>query len=223
VVTENERLRLPINQNILAASPYLVIHMVHWVQKPARPFVFPAPNIQHQAQCDHGANISVMNNIKVFQNTVDLEHPFLISSDDRTALAMAASIHGTFVLPPLDGFTCDVPMYCCPSLADTIVSPEHFASPAIQDCCYNGYCLIDLPGYCHILLSYSHENDASSIALQKRNDLYFIAGSEPRSSGPRISHLATNPQPMSELWHRHFGHPGQTQLCVLAKHSTGLP
>jgi hypothetical protein len=56
-------------------------------------------------------------------------------------------------------------------------------------------------------------------APQKINDLYFIAGLAPRSSGPRVLRLATMPQ----LLYERIGHPGPTQLSLLAKHSTGLP
>jgi hypothetical protein len=114
-------------------------------------------------------------------------------------------------------------MYYCPFLADTIISPQHFTIPVIQDHRYNGYCLIDLLGCCPILMSYSHDNDASIIALQKRKYLYFIAGSTPSSSGHHVSHLSTKTQLLSELWHQCIGHPGPTQLSMLAKHSTGLP
>jgi hypothetical protein len=81
---------------------------------------------------------------------------------------------------------------------------------------------IDMPGCCRILLSHSHDNDASFIALQNSNALYFVAGLAPGSSGPCVSRSATNPQLMSELWHQHLGDPGPAQLSVLAKHSTGL-
>jgi hypothetical protein len=71
-VTENERFRLPIHQNILAASPYLVVHMVRSIHRPARPLPPPAPNIQHQAQCDPDANIITMNDINVMRDTAAL-------------------------------------------------------------------------------------------------------------------------------------------------------
>jgi hypothetical protein len=145
VVTENERLCLPINQNIMSASPYLVVHTVHRVQKPARPMSLPAPNIQHQAQCDPGANISATNNINVLRDTVALESQFPISIANHTAPYMMASVCGTFVLPS-DGSTCNIPMYYFPSLADTIVSLQHFTSSTIPDRQYNGYCIIDIPG-----------------------------------------------------------------------------
>jgi hypothetical protein len=61
------------------------------------------------------------------------------------------------------------------------------------------------------------------IALQKSNDLYFVDGLLPGSSGPRVSRLANNPQLLSELWHKRIGHPGLTQLSLLDKHITGLP
>jgi hypothetical protein len=176
MVTENEWLRLPINHNILAASPYLVMHTVHRIHQPYCPLPLPAPNIKHQAQCDQGVSIGATNEINVFCDTVALENPFPISSADRTAPAMMASVRGTFVLPLYDGSNCDIRMYYCPSLADTIVSPQHFTSSAIHDRRYNGYCLIDMPGCCHIILSHMNDNDASFIALQKSNDLYFIAG-----------------------------------------------
>jgi hypothetical protein len=223
VVTENDSLRLPINDNIMAASLYLIVHMVHRVPQPARPLSLPAPNIQHQAQCDPGANISATNNINVLQDTVDLEKPFPISSANRTAQAMMASIRGTCVLSLLDGSTCDIPMFYCPSLADTIVSPQHFTSSDNAGHWYNGCCIIYMPGCFRILLLHTRDNDASFIVLKKINDMYSIAGSTPLSSGPRVSRLAIKPQLLSELWHQRFGHPGQTELSVLAKHSTGLP
>jgi hypothetical protein len=80
-----------------------------------------------------------------------------------------------------------------------------------------------MPGCCHILLSQTNYNDASFIALKKSNYLYFVAGSAPDASGPRVSHLATKPQLLSELWHKRVGHPGPTQRSLLANHSTGLP
>jgi hypothetical protein len=123
VVTENERLRIPINQNILMASPYLIMHTVHWIQQPARPLPLPVPNIQHQAKCDPGVNISATNDINVLHDTVALDNPFPISSADRTAPAMTASVCGTFVIPLSDGYTCDVII-----LADNIVSPQHLKS-----------------------------------------------------------------------------------------------
>jgi hypothetical protein len=132
VVTENEWLRLPINQNILAASPYFVVHTlhrahqiaqnilaaspyfvvhtVHRAHQTARPLPFPAPNIQHQSQCDPGANDRSENNINVLYNIVDLEHPFPILSADHIAPEMTALIHDTFLLPLLDESTCHVPL-----------------------------------------------------------------------------------------------------------------
>jgi hypothetical protein len=133
VVTENERPLLPFHQNILVASPYVIAHTVRHVQQHAIPLPIPYPNIRHQAQCDPGANISGTKNILVLRGTVDLKTPFPIFSADRTAPAMTASILGMFVLPLYDGSTCDIPMYYCPSLADTIVSPQHFTSSAIAD------------------------------------------------------------------------------------------
>jgi hypothetical protein len=140
-------------------------------QQHASPLPLPAPNIRHQAQCDPGANISATNNILVLRDTVDLKTPFPISSADRTALTMTASILGMFVLPLSGGSTCDIPMYYCPSLADIIVSPQHFTSSAIADRRYNGYCLINMPGCCRILLSHLNDNDTSFTALNKSNDL----------------------------------------------------
>jgi hypothetical protein len=162
-------------------------------QKPVCPLTFPAPNKQHQAQCDTGVNISAMHNINGLHNTVDLEHPFLISSADYNVLAMMTLIRGTFVLPLSDGSTCNIPVYYFSSLADTIVSPQKSTSPVIQDCCYNVYCLIDLPGCCHILLSHLHDNDVSFIALQKSNALNATAGLMPNSYGPCVSCPATAP------------------------------
>jgi hypothetical protein len=107
VVTENERLHLSINQNILAAAPYLIMHTVHRVQQPVHPLSLSASNIQHQAQCDPGENISVTNNINFVKDNVSLESPFPISSADQTAPAMMASVRGTFVLTLWDGSTCD--------------------------------------------------------------------------------------------------------------------
>jgi hypothetical protein len=207
----------------MAASPYAIVHTARHVQHHASPLPLPAPNIRHQAQCDPGANISATNNILVLRDMVDLKTPFPISSADRTAPAMTASILVMFLLRLSDGSTCDIPMYCCPSLADTIVSPQHFTSSAIAACRYNGYCLIDMPGCCRILLSHSNDNDTSFIALNKRNDLYFISGSTPDSSGSRVSRLGTKPQLLSEIWHQRLVHPGPFQLNALAKHSTSLP
>jgi hypothetical protein len=219
VVIENE---LPlVDQSILAASPYVIVHTVRHVQQHASPMPLPATNIRHQAQCDPGANISVTSNILVLRDTVDLQTPFPISSAHRTAPAMTALVIGIFFLPLSDGSTCDIPMYYCPSLADTIVSPQHCTSSAIADRRYNGYCLIDMPGLCRILLSHSNDNGTSFVALTKSKDLYFISGSTPASLGSRVSRLAAKPHILSELWHQRLGHPGPTQLGVLAKNSTG--
>jgi hypothetical protein len=138
VVAENDRLRLPIHQNIMAASPYIIVPTVQRVQQPDHPSPLPATNIQHQARYDPGVNIRATNNINVLQDTIDLEKQFPILSADRTAPAMKASIRGTFVLPLSDGSTCDIPMYYLPSLADTTVSPRHFTNSAIRDRQYNG-------------------------------------------------------------------------------------
>jgi hypothetical protein len=211
------------SQNILAASPYLIVHTICRIQQPARPLPPPDPNIQHQSQCDPGANISATNDINVLRDTVDLENQFRISSADRTAPAMMASVRGTFVLLLSDGSKCDIQMYYCPSLADTIIYPQHFTSSAISDSRHNGYCLIDMPGCRRILLSHTNDNGASLIALQKINNPYFVAGSAPGASVHRVSHLATKPQILSDLWHQRLSHPGPTQLSVLANHSTGIP
>jgi hypothetical protein len=80
-----------------------------------------------------------------------------------------------------------------------------------------------MPGCCHILLSHTHDNDASFIALNKSNDLYFIAGSAHLSSSSRVSRLANEPQLLSKLWHQRIGHPCPTPLSVFAKHINGLP
>jgi hypothetical protein len=183
----------------MTASPYRIVHTVHRVQQPARPLTLPAPNIQHQAQYDPGVNISATNNINILQDTFDLEKLFPISSADLTAPAMIATILGTFFLPLLDGFACDIPMYYCPALPDTIAPPQHFTSSDNADRRYNRYCLIDMSGCCHILLLYISNNDASFIAFNKSNYMHFIAGSAPLSSSPCVSHLATKPQLLPEL------------------------
>jgi hypothetical protein len=138
VVTENDRLRLPIHQIILAASPYIIVPTLHQVQQPARPLLLPPPNKQHQAQCDPGANISATNNINVLQDTVDIEKLFPILSAYHTAPDKMASIHGTFILLLSDGYKCDIPMYYWPSLADTIMSTQHFTSSDNTGRWYNG-------------------------------------------------------------------------------------
>jgi hypothetical protein len=134
-----------------------------------------------------------------------------------------ASVRGTFFLRLSDGSTCDISMYYCPSLVDTIVFHQHFTRSAIPDRWYNGYRLVDMLGCCRILLLHTHDNDMSFIALQKSNNFYFVAGLAPGPYGSRVSCLATKPQLLSDLWHQCIGHPGQTQLSLLAKHSTGLP
>jgi hypothetical protein len=222
VVTENDWLRLPIHQNILARHLTLWSLRYTGSSSPLVPLILPAPNIQHQAQCDPGVNISTMKDINILRGTVSLENPFPISSANRTAPAMMVSVSGTFVHLLSDGSTCDIPMYYCPSLSDTIVSPQHFKSSAMPDSRYNGYCLIDMPSCCRILLSPSNGNDAPLVVLQKINDLYFIDGSTPGSSGTHVSHLATKTQLMSELCHQCLGRPGPTQLSLLVNHSTGL-
>jgi hypothetical protein len=153
VVTENERPL--VDHNIMAASPYIIVHTVRHVQQHTSLMSLPAPKIRHQAQYDPGANVSATNNILILRDIVDLQAPFLISSANRTAPAMAALIFGMFVLPLSDRSTCDILMYYCPFIADTIVSPHHFTSSAIADRRYNGYCLIDMLGCCRILLSHS--------------------------------------------------------------------
>jgi hypothetical protein len=152
VVTENERPLLPVHHNILEASPYVIVHTVRHVHQHASPLPLPALNICHQAQCDPGANISATKNILVLRDMVDLETPFPISSADRTAPSMTVSVRDTFVLPLSDRSTCDIPMYYLPSLADTIFSPQHFTSSTIATRRYNGYCLIGMPGCCHIIM-----------------------------------------------------------------------
>jgi hypothetical protein len=107
---------------------------------------------------------------------------------------VTASIRGIFFLPLLDGSTCYIPMYHCPSLEDTIVWPRHLTSSDNASRWYNGYCLINIPGCYWLLLSHKRDNYASFIFLNKSNALYFIAGPTPLSSGPSVSGLATNLQ-----------------------------
>jgi hypothetical protein len=156
----------------MVASPSLVVHTVRSIQQPTRPLPPPAPNIQHQAQYDPGVNISATNNINVLRDTIALENPFPISSADQTLPAMTALVRGTFVLPFSDGSTCDIQMYYCPYLADTIISPQHFTSSTIHDHRYNGYCLIDMYGCCSFLLSHSNDNDVPFIVAPSRFWIY---------------------------------------------------
>jgi hypothetical protein len=136
---------------------------------------------------------------------------------------MTATIKGTLVIPLSDGMRCNIPMYYCASLTDIIVSPQHFTSPAIADHLFNGYCLIDLPRCCHILLSRSASNDAAFIDLHKSNTLYFISGSGRSSNGSSISRLTTQTQMLSELCYQRIGHPGPMQLSLLANRSICVP
>jgi hypothetical protein len=146
-----------------------------------------------------------------------------IASADRTRPAMLASVLGTYVLRLSDGTTCDIPMYLCPSLSDTIISPQHFTRTDTINRLFNGYCLIDLSGCCRVLLSRSDTRDATFIDLQKSMNLYFLTGSASISYGSIVSRATTKPQLLSELWHQRLGHPVPTQLSVLVKHSAGLP
>jgi hypothetical protein len=72
------------------------MHMVHRIQQPNRPIPLQAPNIQHKAHCDPGANISATNDINVLRDTVALKNLFPISSANRTAPAMTELVRGTF-------------------------------------------------------------------------------------------------------------------------------
>jgi hypothetical protein len=219
----NDRLPGSLTQTLLAASPYLVVHAVHQVQQYATPAPPNPPNILHQAQCNHGANISATNDISVLSNRVKLDNPFPVASADRTSPAMLASVLGTYILRLSDGTTCDIPIYFCPSISDTIISPQHFTTMDASHQLFNGYCLIDLSGCCWVLLSRSDTRDAVFIDLQKCNNLYFIAGSASVSSGSLISRVITKPQLLSEFWHQRLGHPGPTQPSALVKHLAGLP
>jgi hypothetical protein len=87
------------------ASPYLVVHAVYQVQQYATPAPPHPPNIIHQAQCDPAANISATSDITILINRVQLAHPFLVASADRTSPAMLASSLGTYVLRLSDGTT----------------------------------------------------------------------------------------------------------------------
>jgi hypothetical protein len=196
---------------------------MHQVQQYATRDPPHPPSILHQAQCDPGANISAMNEINVFSNRVQLDNTFPVASTDHTIPAPLASVHGTYVLRLSDGTTCDIPMYLCPSLSDTIISPQHFTTTDTTNRHFNGYCLIDLPGCCCVLLLRSDTRYAVFIGLKKSNNLYFLAGSTSMSSRSIMYCISTKPQLLSKLWYQHLGHPGPTQLSVLAKHSTGLP
>jgi hypothetical protein len=172
---------------------------VHQVQQYATPAPPEPLNILHQEKCDPGANISATNDITVLSNRVKLDIPFPVASADRTIPAMLAFVRGTYVLRLSDGTTCDIPMYVCPSLSDTIISPQPFTTMDASNRLFNGYCLIDLPGCCRVLLSRSDTRDAAFIDLHKSNNLYFIAGSASVSSGSLISRVTTKPQLLSEL------------------------
>jgi hypothetical protein len=222
-VKGNERLPGSLAQTLLAASPYLVVHAVNQVQQYATPAPPDPLSILHQAQCDPGANISATNNITVLSNRVNLDNLFPVASADRTSPAMLASVLGTYILRLSYGTTCDIPMYFCPSLSDTIISPQHFTTMDASSRVFNRYCLIDLPGCCRVLLSRSDTRDAEFIDLQKCKLLYFISGSASVSSGSLIYRVTTKLQLLYELWHQCLGHPGPTQLSALVKHSTGLP
>jgi hypothetical protein len=213
---------LYLAQTLLKASPYLVVYAVHQFQQYATPAPPDPLNKLQQAQCGPGANISSMNDITVLINWAQLANQFPIASADRTSPAMLASVLGKYVLQLFDGTTCDIPMYLCLSLSDTIISPQHFTMTDTPNRLLNGYCLIDLPEYCRVLLSRSDTNDVTFIDLQKSNNLYCIAGSDSVSSGSIMSCFTTKPQLLSEFWHQQLGHPGPTELIVLAKHSTGL-
>jgi hypothetical protein len=140
-----------------------------------------------------------MNDITVLSNRVKLDNPFPVASADRTSPALLVSVLGTYILRLSDGTTCDIPMYFCPSLSDTIISPQHFTTMDASNRLFNGYCLIDLPGCYRVLLSRSDTRDAAFIDLQKCNNLYFIAGSASVFSGSLLSHVTTKPQLLSEL------------------------
>jgi hypothetical protein len=167
----NERLPGSLAQTLLAASPYLVVHAVHQVQQYATPAPPNPTNILHQAQCDPGANISVTNDISVLSTRVKLDNPFPFARADRTIPAMLAYVLGTYILRLSDGTTCNITMYFCPSLSDTIISPQHFTTMDASHQLFNGYCLIDLPGCCRVLLSRSDTSDAAFIDLHKCNTL----------------------------------------------------
>jgi hypothetical protein len=172
----------------------------------------------YQAQCDPIANISAMNDITVLINRVQLANTFPVAIADCTSPAMLASVLSTYVLRLSDGTTCDIIMYLCPSLSDTIISPQHFTTTDTANRLFNGYYLIDLLGCYCVLLLRSDTRDVAFIDLHKSNNLYFLAGSASISSGSIVSRITMNPQLLSELWHQCLGHPDPTQLSVLAKH-----
>jgi hypothetical protein len=130
---------------------------------------------------------------------------------------MTASVRGTFVLPLYDGSTCDIPMYYCPSLSNSTLRVQPLLLVYTMDT-VSSTCRVDVAFSCHIRMIMIHP----SLRCTK-DDLYFIAGSTPYSSGSHVSRLATKPQLLSELWHQRLDHPGPTQLSALAKHITGLP
>jgi len=108
-------------------------------------------------------------------------------------------------------------MLYCPAISNTIVSPQEFAGNASTGR-FNGYCLVDQPGCCRLLLSHSETSDSSFVNLTRDNDLYYICDSPKKVHSVKVNH-----QMQAELWHQRLGHPGPTQLSALAEHATGLP
>ena len=189
----------------------------------------PDPN---RKLVDSGANICITNDLDILVDITDVA-PFSISVATEGDVADDSHCTKKGLLPvTLDnGKTIYVPCYYCPTVVDTIVSPEALieSHTAYAQWRQTGYKNPDTPGKLELMDAAG--SVLGTLSLHRKNNLYYCVShtfalehDESRSTCYRtFAPVSKASQVESETWLLRLGSPGENQLQLLPRCSTGLP
>jgi hypothetical protein len=151
------------------------------------------------------------------------------------------------------GASFDIPMWYCPGVAETLISPDHVCRVSEHYTLVGAHHDVERD-VGHIRCSSESGLSARELSLTRANGLWYIARLVPgmetldttlassrralvarmpeadaqvvlpdAPTGPAPVLRVQHPQTMSKLWYQRLGHPGMTQLAHLQRHATGLP
>mmetsp|Transcript_12630 Transcript_12630/g.36754 ORF Transcript_12630/g.36754 Transcript_12630/m.36754 type:complete len:1246 (+) Transcript_12630:2039-5776(+) len=165
-----------------------------------------------------GANTTATPHRHVLHDYQRFHAPKMLYGADASVPPMECPGFGYLPVALRDGDDLLVKMWHCPSLGETLISPQTICDDERN--VYTGF-TIDCPRHppYHLVFHSDDRQQQAVVPMFKENNLYFLRIDCPQAHTLR----KTSPILQAELWHQRLGHTGHYQLKHLPKCSTGIP
>ena len=167
-----------------------------------------------------GANVSVTPIRDLLEQHQPVTPPLNLAGIDATGTNLLCHEQGMFALHMDEGATVNVPVYVCPHVSGTVISPQSMCQhhPTIDS--FDIVCRNTSDP--HMVFYNADDSVFGRASLTRKDGLFFFRQMVER---PATVHRTTTASGALdyELWHQRLGHPGSHQLQHLPAAAHGVP